>query len=598
MIGAGLIRSVASAAAAIKAEILALFAASGGSSLLGFLAAGVGAVARTLQDELRERVSVRQFGAVGDGVTNDTAAIQAAINACSYSRKRLYFPAGVYAVSTLRLHYDAVANPGFNPDDRAQGRLELFGDGQCDDGQAITGEWGKSGTTLVFSSANGLVATRAASPYPIRALRVSGMTLVGNAAGYVVDYAAVHTHSALEWVTIVQQHKDGHGLRWLDAWQYNLRGVYVINTANAGEFAPGVVITGTGATFKNPTIAGGQINLDQLTVQGFAVGYQFGEPDYLVAAQSITQISLVGVQALKCGAGFDMGKGVSNLDSLNIRTESCATRGVRVHAYARNVTLRGRHANRGATEADVVIGRNTGVDLADTVRHVRVRDSAFTQINAVGIACYPTANARGLGVEDCYLTAFSAGVGVGVKTTATLPSQWANAPVLRGAMRFESLATNREGAAVSADRARKMLRVSNGEFADTDANGTPDLWGIYFGAGSIGAGIDPYGSGKSYRGSNGAGADAPIYQVINFPANTLIRVGYWVKSIAAATTYHVRITDAAATAPVLGTLDSAAPGATATYREAYFFTGAATSARLELRGAEFSLLEVENLSGD
>jgi hypothetical protein len=48
---------------------------------------------------------VRAFGAVGDGVTNDTAAIQAAINAAAADDRRgiVWFPPGTYRVSQLTL---------------------------------------------------------------------------------------------------------------------------------------------------------------------------------------------------------------------------------------------------------------------------------------------------------------------------------------------------------------------------------------------------------------------------------------------------------------------------------------------------------------
>jgi hypothetical protein len=53
---------------------------SAGASLIGFIQAGVGAVARTIQSKLREIMSVEDFGADSDAVDN-TAAFQAAIDA-------------------------------------------------------------------------------------------------------------------------------------------------------------------------------------------------------------------------------------------------------------------------------------------------------------------------------------------------------------------------------------------------------------------------------------------------------------------------------------------------------------------------------------
>jgi hypothetical protein len=61
-----------------------------------FLQAGTGAVARTAQAKMRDTVSVKDFGAVGDGVADDTAAFTAARNAAS---GRYYIPDGTYFVA-------------------------------------------------------------------------------------------------------------------------------------------------------------------------------------------------------------------------------------------------------------------------------------------------------------------------------------------------------------------------------------------------------------------------------------------------------------------------------------------------------------------
>lgn len=75
----GLPNEIAARTAADSA-ITSTLASSSGSSTVGYTQGGAGAVTTTVQNKLRESVSVKDFGAVGNGVADDTAAIQAALN--------------------------------------------------------------------------------------------------------------------------------------------------------------------------------------------------------------------------------------------------------------------------------------------------------------------------------------------------------------------------------------------------------------------------------------------------------------------------------------------------------------------------------------
>ena len=84
---------------ASKASIASL-ASGSGSSLIGYNEGGVGSVTRTVQSRLRESLSVEDFGAVGNGSTDDTVAIQAAIDAAvAGGSLRVHIPAGEYKIT-------------------------------------------------------------------------------------------------------------------------------------------------------------------------------------------------------------------------------------------------------------------------------------------------------------------------------------------------------------------------------------------------------------------------------------------------------------------------------------------------------------------
>lgn len=79
---------------------IASLAAASGSSLVGFQQAGAGASTRTVQAKLRETVSVKDFGAVGNGTADDTAAFQAAIDSTVNGFLSVYVPAGIYKITS------------------------------------------------------------------------------------------------------------------------------------------------------------------------------------------------------------------------------------------------------------------------------------------------------------------------------------------------------------------------------------------------------------------------------------------------------------------------------------------------------------------
>ena len=58
-----------------------------------FIALGTGAITRTIESKLSDFISIKDFGAVGDGVANDTEAIQAALNSGAI---HIYVPKGTY----------------------------------------------------------------------------------------------------------------------------------------------------------------------------------------------------------------------------------------------------------------------------------------------------------------------------------------------------------------------------------------------------------------------------------------------------------------------------------------------------------------------
>ena len=78
-------------------DFQATLAGPTGSSLVGFNNGSLGSTTRTAEAKMRDVINARDFGAIGNGGADDTAAIQAAVNASDGNT--VHFPAGQYRLT-------------------------------------------------------------------------------------------------------------------------------------------------------------------------------------------------------------------------------------------------------------------------------------------------------------------------------------------------------------------------------------------------------------------------------------------------------------------------------------------------------------------
>lgn len=142
--------------------IWSTLAAETGAALIGFKSAGVGAVLRTIWARLNDLPqSVKNFGAVGDGITDDTAAVQAAITYVRTYNGELWFPRGSYLCTSA-------LNIGDN--------ITLVSHGSYNGGEA-----------KIISTAAYMFKTPAGT---FHAFNLLGMSLQGNNTNQFVDQSA------------------------------------------------------------------------------------------------------------------------------------------------------------------------------------------------------------------------------------------------------------------------------------------------------------------------------------------------------------------------------------------------------------------------
>jgi hypothetical protein len=251
----------------------------------GILAPGVA----TVNDAINylagsENFNVKSFGAIGDGVADDTAPIQNAINACSFTGGRVYIPRGVYNVSRLFLCHTA-SNTGYSTDPQRQGRVILYGDG-CGSHQNLFDPLDYSGTVIISTQTAGnmiVVSTNIAGSSGRliqQNIVISDMVFISDTkAGQILRFNNVNTATTIERVIIYARNSDSDATPtalWMDSvFNITFRDMYIQGFNRAEDSTR--LRTGTGIRLVITDEGGGNQLFENITVSHFDKAWDLGE---------------------------------------------------------------------------------------------------------------------------------------------------------------------------------------------------------------------------------------------------------------------------------------------------------------------------------
>ena len=215
-------------------------AASTGAALVGSINVGTGATARTVQAKLRDIVSVKDFGATGDGTTDDSTAIQAALD---YAETLAYgctilFPPGTYLIGTkcvlTRTNSDICRHTisGYGATIKTTGNIHAFGfvGGQAANALTVEGFFVNHYPT---TAAKGAFIQTQASHVTYRDVNiVVGVASDATYAGYTLTQSDVNDgDTACFWTSWPNCQ-----FRGTDAGNLPARGVWSIGANNDMDF--------------------------------------------------------------------------------------------------------------------------------------------------------------------------------------------------------------------------------------------------------------------------------------------------------------------------------------------------------------------------
>ena len=271
-------------------------------------------------------ISVKDYGAVGDGVTDDTAAIQAAIDAIKYTfitggpmaRAAVYFPPGTYKISApLQITKVSAGAYQFVS-------VELLGDST-----PFRASFHGSVIQTTFADRPALIVEGG------RAVRIRRLSIVGKNNWTDTYDPTVMANLLIDGSFLVNSSRDN---------RYSPHAAIAIDPFDAGV-AGGDQYPGMGASYVTGA-ATGDLTVEDCYLNGFTVGIAIGLSQVLQNAENIT-IRDTFIESTRSAVVVGQGQ------SRNVRLENVTIFGAR---YAIDCT----HYGQQGGDCPIVLGANIG----------------------------------------------------------------------------------------------------------------------------------------------------------------------------------------------------------------------------------------------
>jgi len=279
-------------------------------------------------DKLNGIVSVLQFGAVGDGTTDDTAAIQAAINS---GAKAIFIPKGKYLCTSKLVYTFSPSATGPADNKNSIDNIKIYGDG-------------KNSTILHFPSSDGLEFNASSFQHTVH-LEQFTVTTGGTNGGIGIHlkntFAFFGSHTAQHIIRSVSvRGGDGYGAVFYWTTGVKLYNMTAVSFDDVELYGPVLATTantyGTGVFIESTPTPGTGTS----TEPGCGTSYNFVNCNIVFQGQGI----VLGdwCQALKVGTGTAILNGYDGIvvpAGLTEVRQICVT-GAEISVYGTGILVR------------------------------------------------------------------------------------------------------------------------------------------------------------------------------------------------------------------------------------------------------------------